>query len=49
MKMLSSSKVSPILRVTIPKVVAQQLDVKDGEFVIYYLDEKSGEVILRKG
>jgi bifunctional DNA-binding transcriptional regulator/antitoxin component of YhaV-PrlF toxin-antitoxin module len=49
MKMLSSSKISPVLRVTLPKVVAQKLGVEDGEFVIYYLDEKSGEVIIRKG
>ncbi len=48
MKMLGSSKVSGKLRITIPKDTAEAMGVKDGDFIIFYVDEK-GEFRIRKG
>ena len=48
MKMLGSTKISGKLRITIPKDAAESLDVKDGDFLIFYVDEK-GNHQVRKG
>ncbi len=47
--MLASSKVSPVLRITLPKDVAKVIGVTDGDFVVYRLDEETGNVIIEKG
>lgn len=48
MKMLGSTKISGKLRITIPKDAAQSLDVEDGDFLIFYVDEK-GDHHVKKG
>ena len=48
MKVLGTSKISRILRVTLPREVAVRLGVNDGDFVTYLESDKPGEVIIRK-
>jgi len=48
MKVLGTSKISKILRVTLPREVADRLGANDGDFVTYLESEKPGEVIIRK-
>jgi AbrB family looped-hinge helix DNA binding protein len=48
MKMLGSSKVSGKLRITIPKDAADVMGVKDGDHILFYVDDK-GNFQIRKG
>lgn len=47
MKTIGTSKISPRLRITMPKDVADVLQVEDGDFVLYRLNE-NGEVVIVK-
>jgi len=46
--MLGSTKVSRDRKISLIKEVANYLNVKEGDFVIFYLN-KQGEVVVRKG
>jgi bifunctional DNA-binding transcriptional regulator/antitoxin component of YhaV-PrlF toxin-antitoxin module len=48
MKMLGSTKISPVLRTTIPREVANKLEANDGDFLIYY-ENDDGQIIIKKG
>jgi bifunctional DNA-binding transcriptional regulator/antitoxin component of YhaV-PrlF toxin-antitoxin module len=48
LKMLGSTKISPVLRTTIPREVANKLDASDGDFIIYFENE-DGQIIIKKG
>jgi hypothetical protein len=48
MKCLGSSKVSTNLRVKIVKDAADELEVKEGDHVLFYKDDK-GQIIVKKG
>jgi len=46
--MLGSTKVSSDRKISLVKEVSEYLKAKEGDFIIFYLDDK-GEVIIRKG
>lgn len=48
MKMLGSTKISGKLRITVPKDAAESLQVADGDYIIFYVDEK-GQHVIKKG
>jgi AbrB family looped-hinge helix DNA binding protein len=47
-KCLGSSKVSTNLRVKIVKEAADELEVEEGDRVLFYKDDK-GQIIIKKG
>lgn len=46
--MLGSTKVSTNRKISLVKEVAEKLDMKEGDFVIFYENE-DGEIVLEKG
>ena len=46
--MLGSTKVSTDRKISLIKEVADHLKVKEGDFIIFYLNKKE-EVVIRKG
>lgn len=46
--MLGSTKISGKLRITVPKDAAVSLGVKDGDYLIFYVDDR-GQHIVKKG
>ncbi|WP_147654371.1 AbrB/MazE/SpoVT family DNA-binding domain-containing protein [Methanomassiliicoccus luminyensis] len=48
MKTIGTSKISSKLRVCMPKDVADALQVEDGDFILYQLNEKTNEVVIKK-
>ncbi|MFZ7138029.1 MAG: hypothetical protein ACOWW1_06395 [archaeon] len=47
-KIIGTSKVQPNNRITLIKKVQKKLNLKIGDFVIYFEDEK-GNIIIKKG
>jgi len=47
-RMLGSTKVSTDRKISLIKEVADHLNVKEGNFIIFYLN-RQGEVVIRKG
>lgn len=48
MKFLGSSKITPKLRIRVLKDVAEKLEVKDGDHIIFY-EKEDGEILIKKG
>lgn len=46
--MLGSTKVSKDRKISLVKEVAEYLNAKEGDFVVFYLN-KQGQVFIRKG
>ncbi len=47
MKFLGAGKVSSKHMITIPKNVREKLNLRAGEYLLFY--ERDGEIIIRKG
>jgi hypothetical protein len=48
LKFLGSSKVSSKLRISVVQDVAKEMDLQDGDFIMFYKG-KAGEIVIRKG
>ncbi|MDD1772788.1 MAG: AbrB/MazE/SpoVT family DNA-binding domain-containing protein [Methanomassiliicoccales archaeon] len=45
---MGSSKISPKLRISLVKDVADKLGVQDGDHVLFY-EKEDGEIVIKKG
>ena len=46
--MLGSTKISTDRKISLIKEVADRLDAKEEDFIIFYLNDK-GEIVIKKG